>query len=552
MISIKYTKNNILDLFSRIVLYRPQRFISIKVYQIRMFKYIIGFDIVMVQKGQVGIEYLVLVATALVIVSVVVLLSTGFFGGQKESAQFNMCRQAASLCKNALYINGTAACTECETACKDPATNAPLSPTAIQCCKTGMPDKLYIGFSGTCIRAPDLTVPDISFSKTNPLPGESITITTTINNVGLVGAANFNVLFEYKEAGAATYTKIDSKQVVGVGAEGSITVSTTWGLLALKTYDIRVTADETNVITEADETNNQLVKQISSSYPDLYMQDINIAGGNEAGSTLTITAVVQNIGNVRSPSTDVSFGYKKPTDTQYTMISAVQTVLLQPGGTQTLQTSWTTPAYVGDLDVRAYVDLSYKIKEGNENNNAKTFALLLWDSAPPVLTVRVGCGNVVLQKAVYSPENSLLKFGAPPDTLLVVGTDTSFTISADASDLFGISKMEFYTNDTTDGTFTKEYTCTGKTSCSYTKQAYSTKSYAYYVIAYDPNNNQIKQPFPYGTIQCAAGGSGGSGATCTIGTCVGIYYYCPSGIPVKCPTNTCCSNGACSAAACPK
>ncbi|MEM3411918.1 MAG: Ig-like domain-containing protein [archaeon] len=108
-------------------------------------------------KGQTGLEYLVIIAVILIVAGIVTFLVSGSLGGQKESVQFQTCRDAATACKIAHIANASAECPACDTACKDPTTGKDIigqdssgKDIAISCCKAGQPEKIYLGQTQAC------------------------------------------------------------------------------------------------------------------------------------------------------------------------------------------------------------------------------------------------------------------------------------------------------------------------------------------------------------------------------------------------------------------
>jgi hypothetical protein len=97
--------------------------------------------------AQGSLEYLILIAVALAVISVVTLVSVNYLGGQQGQYSFTLCKNAAANCKVAISVNPKDACSYCDTNCKTSA-GEEIFPDASRCCKLGRTDSIYEGATG--------------------------------------------------------------------------------------------------------------------------------------------------------------------------------------------------------------------------------------------------------------------------------------------------------------------------------------------------------------------------------------------------------------------
>jgi len=99
------------------------------------------------QKAQGSLEYLILIAVVLAIISVVTLIAINYVGSQQGKYSYNTCKNAAANCKAALAANPKDKCSYCDTECKNP-DGTDISTKASTCCRMGKPDSVYEGATG--------------------------------------------------------------------------------------------------------------------------------------------------------------------------------------------------------------------------------------------------------------------------------------------------------------------------------------------------------------------------------------------------------------------
>jgi subtilase family serine protease len=118
---------------------------------------------------------------------------------------------------------------------------------------------------------------DISFSKTNPLPGETFTVTATISNNSAFNAVNVPVSF-YRDT-----ILIGGTTVPAVNAYSTATVTRTLSFAADGFYPIKVWIDSARTLNESNVLNNYAIRPVIVGTPVL-----------PGGITVTGTASVQN------------------------------------------------------------------------------------------------------------------------------------------------------------------------------------------------------------------------------------------------------------------
>lgn len=118
---------------------------------------------------------------------------------------------------------------------------------------------------------------NISFSKTNPLPGETFTVTANITNNSAFNAVNVPVSF-YRDT-----ILIGSTTLPAVNAYSTATVTRTLSFAAEGFYPIKVWIDSARTLNESNVLNNYAIRPVIVGSPTL-----------PGGITVTGTATVQN------------------------------------------------------------------------------------------------------------------------------------------------------------------------------------------------------------------------------------------------------------------
>ncbi|MEW6097031.1 MAG: CARDB domain-containing protein [bacterium] len=273
---------------------------------------------------------------------------------------------------------------------------------------------------------PDLTLSssDITFSNDTPTQGEEVTINTTIHNIGDIGATDTTIFF-YDGLSSEAGILIGSKTISYISVGGSEEVSVIWTVTS-GTHTIQVIISPYNSFLEKSYDNNSASKEILVSSPDLAISSTDISfypSCPASGEMVTITAIVYNTGTIKADSVVVGFFIGNPLGTGTEIGSQTITTIFS-NGSQTTQFLWNTTGYTGMAQIYVYIDPQNKIAEANKTNN---------------LTEKM----VYIQEPdTLPPTNSITN---PADNSIVSGI---IDISADADDNVGVTKVEFYINNT--------------------------------------------------------------------------------------------------------
>jgi len=223
-------------------------------------------------------------------------------------------------------------------------------------------ERVELGLNVTCVEGVDLTVSptDISFSPSDPIEGQYVSITATIHNIGTQNAAN--VLLAFYDGDKL----IGNGTIDAIAAGGASSISILWNAEPRDWHTIKVVVDPENAIVEVNENNNQASRSIYvyPLLPDLTPTSIGFSGRTPAvNQMITISANIKNIGGVSASNVLVSFFV----DGQ--LIESVTIAKIDgKGGSKTasISYSFTTPGW---HKVCVVADPDNSIVEADENNN---------------------------------------------------------------------------------------------------------------------------------------------------------------------------------------
>ncbi len=226
------------------------------------------------------------------------------------------------------------------------------------------------------VNASDLIITDIIWSPANYSPGEPVTFSAVVKNVGNIstGIKTHYVAFYID----GNYIATGSVANVDIPPGGNITVtaSGTW-VAQGGNHTVGARADlntyyyygwrEASYIVEINESNNYYEEALPSlELPDLLITHLLWAPNvYSSGDPLTLNATVKNAGNLTwNGSVKVNFYYL---NTTY-IGTATKSLYLPPGASGNVTFNW-AHAKAGDFYFRATVDPNNAIQESNENNN---------------------------------------------------------------------------------------------------------------------------------------------------------------------------------------
>ncbi|HIE32112.1 MAG TPA: hypothetical protein EYP67_07025, partial [Methanosarcinales archaeon] len=140
----------------------------------------------------------------------------------------------------------------------------------------------------------DLAVTDVSFTPSNPDPGENVTVVARIENFG-DDASPFIVLFYVDDEYAS------STAVAGLSKESSATAAMEWSVDAGCS---NVTVMVATKLDEFDESNNILTADLCTKLPDLLVTDLTITPtGLVSGGMANISVGLANAGMIAADAT---------------------------------------------------------------------------------------------------------------------------------------------------------------------------------------------------------------------------------------------------------
>jgi subtilase family serine protease len=223
----------------------------------------------------------------------------------------------------------------------------------------------------------DLTIQDITCTPASPSIGETVTITVNVNNTGPGLAKPSHIAYYVDDASLGSVYL--NQMEPGATASNSITWQAEDGK-----HKIRVVIDCNNSVAETNESNNEQTITITSSAPDLTIQDITWSPSNPAiGDDITFTLTIKNQGNHKSDSCYITYYV----DDSYRGNHYIDA--LEPGAITTRAFTWKTQA--ASHVFKAIIDEAGSVLESDKSNNEKTVIL----PAP----------DLTIDSIIYSPDN---------------------------------------------------------------------------------------------------------------------------------------------------
>lgn len=155
---------------------------------------------------------------------------------------------------------------------------------------------------------PAITSSDITFSKDNPVVGETIDIYANVRNNGSVEAANVTVQF-YNGDPASGGTLIGESVIASIAAFGSVKATISWTISTAFAGKVFVVVNPLNTVDELNTNNNEASKNITSAtLPDLQISSADISFDPSlphSGESVTLTANVRNTGETSAANISV-------------------------------------------------------------------------------------------------------------------------------------------------------------------------------------------------------------------------------------------------------
>lgn len=211
---------------------------------------------------------------------------------------------------------------------------------------------------------PNLVPVETSLDPAEPALGETVTVTTTIENRGTVNASVFETAL------SVDGTRVDQAPVENLSARDTTTVEHTWEVDA-DAEELTVSVDSRGEVDEVDEEDNELTREldIDTDVPDLAVGSIATdPQAPEPGDEVTFLANVSNTGPVQAPAFTVAF-----TIDGQPIGNATVSALAPNASTVVESDPWTAEDADAELVVEA--DPEGLVAESTRDNNRATLTV---------------------------------------------------------------------------------------------------------------------------------------------------------------------------------
>ncbi|MFC1906685.1 CARDB domain-containing protein [Chloroflexota bacterium] len=204
---------------------------------------------------------------------------------------------------------------------------------------------------------PDLVIHDISFSPSNPVPGQTVDSIVSIRNIGEGKAGSF-VIAHYVDG-----SKNGSNVVPTLSAGATVAITFTWEMEESE-HTIKAVADYKDDVSEVEETNNEKGVTISSeSGVDLVVYSITRSPEDpKPDSAVTYTIYLKNQGSGNAAPSTVYFYIGTHTKKDLPVPS------IPAGGTA--RALFSTNFQTGETVATATADYYDAVEETDEDNNS--------------------------------------------------------------------------------------------------------------------------------------------------------------------------------------
>ena len=208
---------------------------------------------------------------------------------------------------------------------------------------------------------------DISISKANPKPGDSVTIAAIIHDLGDVAEADVPVVF-YDGNPAAGGTPIGDVQTIKgpIPAAGTDKASVSWTIPNTKdALSVYVVVDPNSEREERSLTNN--VASIAVTTPDLTVR--SFYAGETEPNVRRIIAWIANDGVASAQDVAVTI---RRDSAQGEVLQSFTIPVIDPGSTEKLSWDWDisdTEFSTPEIVLCVVVDGNQRVPESNEENN---------------------------------------------------------------------------------------------------------------------------------------------------------------------------------------
>ena len=316
---------------------------------------------------------------------------------------------------------------------------------------------------------------DISLSDPNPSPGEPITISATVHNIGKLTASGVVMAF-YDGDPSNGGTQIDQQPLPNGFASGdSITVAAAWVVpKSLSSRSIFVVIDPKGAFPDANRANN--TASIQYMAPALVAQYISAERVNP--NLLVLTARMENQGGLPTGATSVNFCVGSPTGT---LVGTVPIATIAPRSYQDVQLQWTP----NGEPMASHGWLVYAI--ANEQPNSSVSTLISPDAFSPITLVSAASNSsgvtLTISAPKITPSSVVIESASTLNDPVAWAIMTNATISTDSSGNLIVSIPPgvggpYYRAFTQDNTYTY-YTVAAAVSNPSTSQLVNISARAY-------------------------------------------------------------------------
>lgn len=223
---------------------------------------------------------------------------------------------------------------------------------------------------------PDLVVGGLSVTPDPPRPGEQVTFTANLGNIGSADAG------AYRVALFVGNTTVDTARVDGL-PEGDETNATLSWTAREGVHEIEAVVDVADNVTESNEGNNVWTQQLSVG-ADLNIQGLDIQPSQpREGDRVRFTVAVGNDGLDVDRSFQVSFAIDGSP-----LGSSTIAGLDSESTRNATSSAWT--ARIGDHNLTVIVDPQDQIAEVDRENNQRTRSFTVGEPKPDVAVLSAG------------------------------------------------------------------------------------------------------------------------------------------------------------------
>ena len=244
------------------------------------------------------------------------------------------------------------------------------------------------------VNSPDLVVSAITPNSGALVPGGTLSVTDTVQNIGSASTGASSIV-AYSLSTDTTYGNGDdiplatTRSVTTLAAGASSTATRSLAIPSstpVGTYYVCAKADSTDAVIESNESNNSLCSTatVGLTNPDLIISAASTAASSVApGKSFSLSNTAKNQGSLNAGQFIIAFHLSTNAvygDGDDIALTATRTVTsLGAGKTSTASTSLLVPATVplGDYYVCAMADRDNTVAEADETNNSACTAAVI-------------------------------------------------------------------------------------------------------------------------------------------------------------------------------